>query len=113
MIENRVFADILIEGMDDWVPIDQLIWAAKEEVEGGPWRNYFAELLVFLLENDLIQIGELAESGFSPWIGEPARILQLVTEDLESLSWDPRLGSRAWISNTGTGNDLARTLITS
>ncbi|WP_327075536.1 hypothetical protein OG196_43175 (plasmid) [Kitasatospora purpeofusca] len=112
MIDNRVFADILIEGMDDWVPIDQLIWAAKEEVGRGLWKNYFAELLVFLVENDLIQIGELTEGGFSPWIGEPARILQLVTEDLESLSWDPRLGSRAWISNTGTGNDLARTLIT-
>ncbi|MFC8006527.1 hypothetical protein ACFUMJ_30885 [Streptomyces olivaceus] len=31
MIESRVFTDVLIEGLDDYVPTDQFIWVAKEE----------------------------------------------------------------------------------
>ncbi|SDT82497.1 hypothetical protein SAMN05216371_7286 [Streptomyces sp. TLI_053] len=100
MIEGRVFADILIEGMDDWVPIDQLIWTAREEAEEESWKSYFSELLLFLLEKDLIRIGELAEGGFLPWGGSPPEILELVIDDLERLDWEPRLGSRAWIANT-------------
>ncbi|MEV5122351.1 hypothetical protein AB0K49_06050 [Streptomyces decoyicus] len=111
MIDDRVFADVLIEGMDDWVPIDQLIWAAREEVKGRPWKGVFVELLHLLLENDLIQIGELAAEGFSPWRGEADEVVQLVLDDLELLSWEPKLASRAWIANTGAGNEAARSLI--
>lgn len=111
MIDSRVFADVLIEGMDDWVPIDQLIWAAQEETKGRPWKGFFAELLHFLLESELIQIGELVEEGFSPWEGEVDEVAQLVLYDLERLSWEPKLGSRAWISNTAAGDELAQSLI--
>ncbi|MFI5616777.1 hypothetical protein [Streptomyces sp. NPDC051567] len=111
MIDKRIFADVLIEGLDDWVPIDQLIWAAREAAKGGPWKEFFAELLHFLLENGLIQIGELAAEGFSPWKGEAGGVVQLVLDDLERLSWEPKLGSRAWIANTEAGNEAARSLI--
>ncbi|UZK52785.1 hypothetical protein NEH16_00470 [Streptomyces drozdowiczii] len=74
MIDRNVFADVLMEGMDDWVPIDQLIWAAREEAKGRSWKEFFAELLHFLLEDDLIQIGELAAEGFSPWRGRCAKL---------------------------------------
>ncbi|WP_060177070.1 hypothetical protein [Streptomyces sp. IMTB 1903] len=111
MIDKRVFADVLIEGLDDWVPIDQLIWAAREAVKGGPWKDFFAELLHLLLENGLIQIGELAAEGFSPWKGEAGEVVQLVLNDLERLSWEPKLGSLAWIANTEAGNEVARSLI--
>ncbi|WP_128376654.1 hypothetical protein [Streptomyces cavernae] len=111
MIDSRVFADVLIEGMDDWVPIDQLIRAAQQEAEGRPWKGYFAELLRFLLERDLIQIGELAAEGFAPWRGEADQVVQLVLDDLERLSWEPKLGSRAWIANTAAGNEVAQSLI--
>jgi hypothetical protein len=111
MIDRRVFADVLIEGLDDWVPIDQLIWAAREEVKDRPWQEFFSDLLRFLLESGFIQIGELAAEGFSPWIGETGKIVQLVLDDLERLSWEPKLGSRAWIANTQTGNEVAQSLI--
>ncbi|WP_019816607.1 hypothetical protein [Saccharomonospora saliphila] len=111
MIDSRVYAEVLIEGMDDWVPIDQLIWAAREEVKRRPWKGFFAELLHFLLESELIQLGELAAEGFSPWEGEASEVVQLVLDDLERLSWEPKLGSRAWIANTGAGNDVARSLM--
>jgi hypothetical protein len=111
MIDKRIFADVLIEGLDDWVPIDQLIWAAREAAKGSPWKNLFAELLHLLLENGLIQIGELAAEGFSPWKGEAGEVVQLVLDDLERLSWEPKLGSRAWIANTEAGNEVARSLI--
>ncbi|MFF5639505.1 hypothetical protein [Streptomyces sp. NPDC012825] len=111
MIEKRIFADVLIEGLDDWVPIDQLIWAAREAAQGGPWKGFFADLLHFLLESGLIQIGELAAEGFSPWKGGPGEVVQLVLDDLERLSWEPKLGSRAWIANTDAGNKVARSLI--
>ncbi|MFF8437147.1 hypothetical protein ACF1D2_12975 [Streptomyces bacillaris] len=111
MIDSRVFAEVLIEGMDDWVPIDQLLWAAREGAQGRPWKEFFVELLRFLLENELIQIGELAAEGFSPWRGEAGEVSQLVVEDLERFSWKPELGSRAWIANTAAGNDVARSQI--
>ena len=111
MIDRQIFADVLIEGLDDWIPIDQLIWGAREGVKGRPWKAFFAELLHFLLENDLIQIGELAAEGFSPWKGEAGEVVQLVIDDLERLSWEPKLGSRAWIANTKAGNEVARSLI--
>ncbi|MFE4362211.1 MULTISPECIES: hypothetical protein [Kitasatospora] len=110
MIENRVFADVLIEGLDDWVPIDRLLWAAKEGAAGRPWQAFFVELLHFLVGNGSIRIGELAEEGFEAWNGGTDEIVQLVVDDLERLDWDPRLGSRAWISNTGAGDELARSL---
>ncbi|MFI2611083.1 hypothetical protein [Kitasatospora sp. NPDC018619] len=111
MIDSRVFADVLIEGMDDWVPIDQLIWAAREGAKGAPLKEFFADLLHFLFENDLIAIGELAAEGFLPWEGEAGEVVQLVLDELDRLSWEPELGSRAWISNTGAGNEVARSLI--
>ncbi|KOX16378.1 hypothetical protein ADK67_40250 [Saccharothrix sp. NRRL B-16348] len=110
MIEKRIFADVLIEGLEDWVPIDQLIWAAREESNGRPWKESFTELVHFLLEHDLIQIGELAAEGFSPWKGTAGEVVQLVLDDLERLSWEPKLGSRAWIANTEAGNEVARSL---
>ncbi|MFJ4910752.1 hypothetical protein ACIQCR_35065 [Streptomyces sp. NPDC093249] len=110
MIGTHVFKDVLIEGLDDWVPIDHLIWAARKEMNDAPWQEFFTELLGFLLENGLIQIGELAEEGFSPWKGEVGEIVQLVVDDLEKLSWKPMLGSRAWMADTAAGKDLARTL---
>src|SRR5688572_16820171 len=110
MIDRRVFADVLIEGLDDWVPIDQLLWAAKEEMKERPWRGYFEQLLRFLLDHQLVQIGELAAEGFSPWTGSSDEIVQSVLDDLERLSWDPRLGSRAWIANTKAGDEVARSL---
>ncbi|MFE7706329.1 hypothetical protein ACFU6I_11110 [Streptomyces sp. NPDC057486] len=61
------FADVLIEGLIDWVPIDQLIWAVREGVKGRPWNEFFAEPLHFLPESGLIHIGELAAEGFLPW----------------------------------------------
>ncbi len=111
MIDESVFADVLIEGLEDWVPIDQLVWAAREGVEGRPWKEFFAELLHFLLESGLIEIGELAAEGFSPWRGAAGEVARLVLDDLERLSWEPRLGSRAWIANTEAGNEVARSLI--
>ncbi|MBW8740216.1 MAG: hypothetical protein JF621_24975 [Streptomyces turgidiscabies] len=111
MIDRCIFADVLIEGLDDWVPIDQLIWAAREAAKGRDWKEFFVELLHFLLEDDLIQIGELAAEGFSPWREEVREVVQLVINDLERLSWEPKLGSRAWIANTEAGNQVARSLI--
>ncbi|MFG2305283.1 hypothetical protein [Actinacidiphila glaucinigra] len=111
MVDRRIFADVLVEGLDDWVPIDQLIWAAQEGANGRSWKEFFAELLHFLLENDMIQIGELAAEGFSPWSGAADEVVRLVLDDLERLSWEPKLGSRAWIANTEAGNEVARSLI--
>ncbi|WP_432147509.1 hypothetical protein [Streptomyces sp. bgisy029] len=111
MIDSRVFADVLIEGMDDWVLIDQLIWAARKVANGRPWKEGFVELLHFLLQKDLIQIGELDSEGFSPWRGEADEVVQMVVDDLDHLFWKPELGSRAWIANTAAGNDVARSLI--
>ncbi|MFH9264067.1 hypothetical protein ACH4KN_07370 [Streptomyces sp. NPDC017546] len=111
MIDERVYADVLIEGLDDWVPIDQLLWAAREEVKDSSWRGFFAELLRFLLENDLIRIGELAAEGFAPWSAGVDEVVRMVLEDLEHHSWEPRLGSRAWIATTDAGNAVARSLI--
>ncbi|WP_097882669.1 hypothetical protein [Streptomyces sp. st140] len=113
MIDERVYADVLIEGLDDWVPIDQLLWAARERVKDPSWREFFTELLHFLLAHDLIRIGEIAEEGFSPWGGEADEVVRLVVEDLEGHSWEPALGSRAWIANTEAGDAAARSLIDS
>lgn len=91
MIDRRVFAEVLIEGLDDWVPVDQLTWAAREEMKGRSWKEFFAELLRFLLENDLIQVGELAAEGFSPWRERPAKLSSWCSMTLSAfpgnLSW--------------------------
>lgn len=97
MIDRQVFADVLIEGLDDWVPIDQLVWAAREGAKGRPSKAFFAELLHFLLENNLIQIGELAAEGFSPWKGRLAKLSSWYSMTLSAFpgspSWAVALGS--------------------
>ncbi|WP_156077510.1 hypothetical protein [Saccharothrix sp. NRRL B-16314] len=112
-IRLTFLADLLPRGervLSDF-PIDQLIWVAREEAKGCPWKEFFAELLHFLLEDGLIRIGELAAEGFSPWTGTASEVVQLVLDDLERHSWEPKLGSRGWIANTESGNEVARLLI--
>ena len=108
MHEMTALKDVLIEGLDDWVPIDQLLWAAGEYPAGRTRQERLVELLRYALSSGLIEVGELMETGFVAWTGDADEQVRRVTADLDRLDWAPQLGSSVWLSNTAKGDELAR-----
>ncbi|WP_329210665.1 hypothetical protein OG257_24225 [Streptomyces sp. NBC_00683] len=108
MDEMKALEDVLVEGLDDWVPIDQLLWAAGEYPAGRTRQERLVELLRYALSSGLVEVGELMEAGFAAWTGDVDEQVRRVTAGLDRLDWAPQLGSSVWLSNTAKGDEVAR-----
>ena len=82
---------ILREAEDDWIPLDMLLWHSRESAaqEGEDFKQVAIDVLRFLLEGELMEIGDLSASGFEAWIGPLDEIVQRVAADAESVNWEP------------------------
>lgn len=62
-------AEVLRNAEDDWIPIDNVIaygWEEGTRANEDP-KETTVELLRFLLDQDLMLIGDLGDSGFEGW----------------------------------------------
>jgi hypothetical protein len=72
---------ILTEGRDDWVPLAAVRGAARER-GGAP-----IEVICGLLDDGLVEVGDLTAGAFVPWTGDPTEVrarLQRVAEEADS-----------------------------
>ena len=96
---------LLREGVDDWWPIDVLLWHAREASPdpADSFKEVAVSVLGFLLSQDLATVGEIGESGFEPWSTSFDETMETVVSKCESVNWEP-FGGLCWISNTAKGN---------
>ncbi|WP_249997469.1 hypothetical protein [Actinoplanes sp. M2I2] len=101
--------EILIEGLDDWVPVDTVIGAAHEAADeaGLDFRALTVALLEQLILGGLMTAGDIGDTGFQSWPDpEPAMVRKVVAQ-VESFGWAP-LGGACWLANTAIGDERAR-----
>ncbi|MCO5968918.1 hypothetical protein [Actinoallomurus soli] len=106
MTEAHEIADeVLREGADDWVPLDSLIWYARESASnsGSDFKRLAIEALEFLLSEELVLVGDLGESGFEPWATSTTKTIERIVAACESTDWKPS-GGLCWLSTTPKGD---------
>ncbi|MFG2577247.1 hypothetical protein [Streptomyces sp. NPDC048481] len=108
MDSKAIIRDLLVEGLDDWVPVDRLIWLAREESEqsGGDFRFLAIELLTELMRDGLMEIGELGDTGLEPWSGGAEAVLARLVTALDQVGWMPA-GGVCWLASTSQGDRMA------
>src|SRR5436305_6985689 len=109
MSNESIIRDLLIEGVEDWVPIDTLIGLANEseKSEGGNFKEIVASILDYLLKDDLMVAGEIGNSGFEAWAGDADSIARRIIARLDEVDWRP-FGGVCWLANTSKGDNVER-----
>lgn len=97
--------EILVEGLDDWVPVDRLIGRARElRPSGEECKSLFRQALDLLLSQGFAVAGEVGDEGFVPWSGSVPQVMERVVSQCEELAWEP-LGAGCWLANTRVGDE--------
>ncbi|WP_369203471.1 hypothetical protein [Streptomyces sp. PU-14G] len=96
--------EMLIEGEDDWVMVDFLIGVAEEftNSHGGDFKDVSLDLLRELLREELMEIGDLGETGFEAWPHNVNESVARFKEGCDSYDWEP-MGALWWLANTEKG----------
>ncbi|GLY50590.1 hypothetical protein [Lentzea sp. NBRC 102530] len=100
--------ELLLDGVDDWVSLDRIIWAARQvsESSSADFGDEFRDLLDTLVRGGLVVPGELGDSGFERWGGEPGELIARVIEQAQEFGWAPQ-GAGCWFANTELGDRTA------
>lgn len=108
MNREHIVRELLVEGLDDWVPVDRLIGLVREseDLRDEEFKEATAGILDHLLRQDLMAVGELGESGFEAWPGTVEENVTKVVATLDDVNWVP-LGGACWLSNTARGDSEA------
>ncbi|SNY29456.1 hypothetical protein [Paractinoplanes atraurantiacus] len=111
MNTDGIVDELLVEGLDDWVPVDTVIGAAREAAEaaGVEFQGLTVEVLERLIVGGLMVAGDIGD-GFERWDDEPQAMVRKVVAQVESFGWAP-LGGACWLANTPAGDDRARTVL--
>ncbi|MBQ1161464.1 hypothetical protein KBZ21_25785 [Streptomyces sp. A73] len=101
--------EVLREGEDDWVMIDFVIGTAEDyaQTHGGDFREISMALLKELLDEGLMEIGELGESGFEAWEEPTEQAIEKFQRACEACNWKP-MGGLWWLANTEKGSHWLR-----
>ena len=102
---ETVADEVLREGLDDWIPIDVLLWHAKKSAmrSGCEFKEIVRGVLRFLLAEDLVMIGDIGDSGFESWSISPVEAVDRAIYLCDSMGWEP-FGGACWIANTKKGS---------
>ncbi|MBO8186824.1 hypothetical protein [Streptomyces spirodelae] len=89
--------------------VDFLIGTAEDHTSahGGDFREVSLALLKELLDDGLMEIGELGESGFEAWEEPIDQILDKFKRACEACNWKP-MGGLWWLANTTKGSQWLR-----
>ncbi|MFI1585295.1 hypothetical protein [Embleya sp. NPDC020630] len=100
MNADLVARKLLIEGLDDWLPIDRILDVVRD---GAPEAEDFHENVMSILEKllmeGLMQAGDLGEAGFEAWAGTAESMLPRLHTGLDRFDWAP-FGGFCCIANT-------------
>ncbi|MER7117000.1 hypothetical protein ACQPZU_16205 [Saccharomonospora azurea] len=109
MNEESVALQVLKEGLDDWVLVDDIIALSREVANqsGGSYKEVAMGVIERLLRRNEACLGVIGDSGFEDWEGTVEELCRRALVDLEANDWMP-LGGSFWIRNTPEGDRVAR-----
>lgn len=102
--------ELITRGSDDWVDGAEVAWVAMSvgAAEGAESiRELSIALIRRVLEDELMEIGEVGDGGFFEWglsIHEAVERAERAWRDLDRA---PNLGDVCWLANTEKGALLA------
>ncbi|MFI5933379.1 hypothetical protein [Actinoplanes sp. NPDC051494] len=105
---ERAVHDLLVEGLTDWVPVDQIIDIAREIAARSSYGfvDIARNLITTLIQDDLMMPGDIGSEGFERWAGVPEDLIARVVNQCQDMDWLPQ-GAGCWLANTDIGNRLA------
>ncbi|MFI7240969.1 hypothetical protein [Streptomyces qinglanensis] len=101
--------EILEDGEDDWVMADNVIAYATEysNSSGRNPKEVAGEFLYAILENGLMEVGDLEEPGFVPWSHSLDETFEKCIQGFVAYDWEP-LGALWWLRITEHGRRWLR-----
>jgi len=101
LLEN----DVLKAGLHGPVSMAQVSRFASLRFPGGGVEIAVAVTAIrFLLENDLIRVGDVSDREFSAWGSPFAETVWRIEDGWWALGHEPSPGELGWIENTELGN---------
>ena len=111
---NEPLADaVLLAGRDDWVHFAELSWLASRRCpDARPDERpaIVADTLRVLLDQALIELGDVTSDGFAAWNETPSAAVERVLSAWSELDRDPVPGDIGWVANTDLGDQRAELL---
>lgn len=111
MMTNRLAEQLLVDGLDDWLHLADIAWVARQFTHSTESQNVISvatEALAALLDQELIQIGEVSDGGFFEWHMTNEEAIARVRREWLALDREPQPGDVCWVANTALGNEHAR-----
>lgn len=106
--------ELLLAGLDDWVHLPEIAWIAKS-VGGADVKEDAVKLstkvIRILVEEGLMEIGEVTEGGFFEWDLSLDRAIERIEGEWLALERDPLPGDVFWLANTSEGDTRAKNLL--
>ena len=109
MQQREAIDELLKDGTDDWVSLDEVIWYARQVAGSGPGAGLggIVGAVVFeLVDRGLMLPGILGVGGFEAWSGSPQDLVARVIEACRLSDWSP-MGAGCWFANTPAGDQAA------
>jgi hypothetical protein len=110
---DRLEEELLITGLDDWVHLADIAWAAKSA--GARTKHHEVDLAISavrsLMDAGLMQIGDVSDGGFFEWGLPLEEALERLRRGWLALDHDPWPGDVCWLSNTQEGNREAKNIL--
>ena len=106
---ERLLAQVLARGVDDWVSEDELIDVAADAGITAHQDRLTVALGIIAqgILCDLIEPGDISEDGFIPWsLSKTDSVERIVTEWIRRSVEDPYPGQIVWLRNTANGDRL-------
>lgn len=107
-IFDSAVSEILIEGLDDWVPVDRVIGASRDiaSAQHVSVHAVAASMISRLVEGGFMLPGDLGDEGFVAWEGSASGLAARVVMRAVEMEWQP-LGGGGWLANTAAGDRVA------
>lgn len=103
---------LLLVGSDDWLHLADIAWSVRQ-FAADDCRDVISigtEALAMLLDQGLIQVGEVSDVGFVQWEMANADAVARIRREWLALDGEPQPGDVCWIANTPLGNERASRL---
>lgn len=106
--------ELVIRGTDDWVMAAEVAHIARSmgrALGAESIRGLSIILIGRLLEDGLMEIGEVSDGGFFEWGLPIDEAIERADRAWNDLGRPPNLGEVCWLANTGKGTLLAEQLL--
>lgn len=101
---------VLVEGLDDWVPllsVEGLVRRERPDASDAQVKESVRDAVTFLVTRGLVEMGAVSDGGF--WPAEATIQAQLTQLDAELTSPDSNCwGFALWLNNTRAGDSWGR-----